>query len=89
MDLLLVVARLLLAAVFATAGTTKLRDRAGFQHTLQEFGLPHAPLAIAGIAIPIVELVIAVALLVREPRGGVPPAPLRCFCSSALLSLTT
>ena len=64
MDLLLVVARLLLAAVFATAGTTKLRDRAGFQHTLHEFGLPHAPLAIAGIAIPIVELVIAVALLV-------------------------
>ena len=56
------VARLLLAAVFATAGTTKLRDRAGFQHTLHEFGLPHASLAIAGIAIPIVELVIAVAL---------------------------
>ncbi len=55
--------RVLLGAVFATAGVAKLRDPEGSRNALQEFGLP-APLARpGGVLLPLAEIAIAVALL--------------------------
>jgi uncharacterized membrane protein YphA (DoxX/SURF4 family)/thiol-disulfide isomerase/thioredoxin len=54
---------ILLAAVFAVAGLTKLVDRAGFRESLREFGVPGRLVAPVGMAVPVVEVVVAVALL--------------------------
>ena len=63
MDAALLVARLLLAAVFAVAGLAKLADREGSERALKVFGLP-APLASPfAILLPVAELAVAVALL--------------------------
>ena len=40
MDLMLLVARVLLAGVFGIAGVAKLADRAGSRQALQDFGVP-------------------------------------------------
>jgi uncharacterized membrane protein YphA (DoxX/SURF4 family)/thiol-disulfide isomerase/thioredoxin len=65
MDSLLLGVRLLLAAVFATAGAGKLFDPAGSRRALEDFGVP-ARLAVLGrIALPVIELSVAAALVVR------------------------
>jgi methylamine dehydrogenase accessory protein MauD len=65
---ILLVARLGLAAVFAVAAIGKLRDRAGAARALGDFGVP-ARLADPGaIALPIAELAIA-GLLVATPTA--------------------
>ena len=48
--------RLLLAIVFAVAGTTKLRDRAGTRRSLESFGVPPLLVLPLGILLPVVEL---------------------------------
>jgi uncharacterized membrane protein YphA (DoxX/SURF4 family)/thiol-disulfide isomerase/thioredoxin len=65
MGSLLLAARVLLAAVFATAGIAKLRDRPGTQDSLQEFGVPKSLVSPFALALPLAELATAVALVPR------------------------
>jgi uncharacterized membrane protein YphA (DoxX/SURF4 family) len=59
---LLLVLRLMLAAVFAVAAVAKLADPAALRATLVRFGLPR-PLEPAAVLLPAAELAIALALL--------------------------
>jgi len=59
----LLIARLALAVVFFLAGAAKLADRAGSQASLVDFGLPAALASLFGVALPVVELGVAIALL--------------------------
>jgi hypothetical protein len=60
---LLIASRVVLAAVFAVAGVTKLIDRPAFQSSVYQLGLP-VPLATwTARLLPILELAIALALL--------------------------
>jgi peroxiredoxin len=63
-----VLARLLLALVFAVAGTSKLVDRAGTRTALRDFGVPQLLLPSVALALPLVELVVA-ALLIPAPTA--------------------
>ena len=63
MDTALLVARMLLAAVFLVAGLAKLADRAGSRQAIQEFGLPAFLARPLGTLLPLVELTIALALI--------------------------
>lgn len=62
-DTLLLLARLALAAVFAVAGAAKLADREGSRKAMQDFGIPASAAGIAGLALPIVEIAVAIFLL--------------------------
>ena len=63
MDAALVIARLVLVAVFLTAGLAKLADREGSRRAMRDFGVP-APLAGAfGTLLPVAELAVAAALV--------------------------
>ncbi|HUR85611.1 MAG TPA: MauE/DoxX family redox-associated membrane protein [Solirubrobacteraceae bacterium] len=64
METLALAVQIALAAVFATAGVAKLRDRAGSRQALTDFGLPARLAAPGAVALPVAELVIAPALLV-------------------------
>lgn len=59
-------ARLLLVVVFATAATAKLRDRGSFADTVSAFGVPPRLARYVAVAVPAVELATAVALLVQD-----------------------
>jgi peroxiredoxin len=63
MDLAVLVVRIFLALVFGLAGVAKLADRAGSQQALREFGLPDWLARPMGVVLPLVELIVAVALL--------------------------
>ncbi len=63
MDLLTLLARLLLASVFAVAGVAKLGDRVGSRRVAADFGLPAALSTPLGILLPLAELAVAVALI--------------------------
>jgi peroxiredoxin len=63
MSLALLVARLVLTAVFVVAGLTKLADVAGSQRALRDFGLPTALARAGGVLLPLAELAVALALL--------------------------
>jgi thiol-disulfide isomerase/thioredoxin len=63
MDIALIAARLVLAAVFATAGVSKLFDLKGSRQALRDFGLPAVLAGPFGIVLPLVEIAIAVALI--------------------------
>src|SRR5829696_7536932 len=63
MDALLLAARLILAAVFAVSGISKLFDLSGSQAAMRSFGVPEPFTRAGGIALPIAELVIAVLLI--------------------------
>lgn len=63
MDVALLVARLVLAAVFAVAGVSKLADLKGSQDAIKGFGLPEALAPSLGLLLPLAELTIAVTLL--------------------------
>ena len=56
--------RLVLAAVFAVAGTAKLLDAAGTRAALEGFGVPRAAARPACPVLPVAELAIAAGLLV-------------------------
>src|SRR3954453_4768382 len=59
----LLIARLLLAGVFVVAGVTKLRDRAGSQKAVADFGVPSVLAPALGILLPLAELVVAGSLM--------------------------
>src|SRR3712207_1671392 len=63
MNIALLVARLLLALVFAVAGAAKLADREGSRRAIVDFGMPSALAAPLGLLLPLGELVVAAALL--------------------------
>jgi len=63
MGILLLAARLLLAAVFLVSALAKIADLAGSQKALKDFGLPRVLAAPLGVLLPFVELAVAVALL--------------------------
>jgi uncharacterized membrane protein YphA (DoxX/SURF4 family) len=62
---LLLSARCLLAAVFAIAGAGKLADLDGSRRALEDFAVPPGLARFAGPALPLAELAVALALLVR------------------------
>jgi peroxiredoxin len=63
MEIVLLVVRLILAAVFGVAGVAKLADRAGSRKALAGFGVPESLSAPLALMLPLTEIVIAVALL--------------------------
>ena len=63
MDLALLAARLLLAAVFAVASMTKFADLPGSRRAVRDFGVPGQLATPFGVLLPLVELAVAVALI--------------------------
>ena len=63
MDIVILFARLLLAAVFVVAGVAKLADREGSRRAVADFGAPSALAAPLGILLPLAELAVAAALI--------------------------
>jgi len=63
MDSVVLLARLLLASVFAVAGLAKLADRDGSRQAMIDFGLPAALATPLGILLPLAELAVALALV--------------------------
>jgi uncharacterized membrane protein YphA (DoxX/SURF4 family) len=63
MNVVLLIARLLLAAVFGVAAIAKLADLAGSRKSMLDFGVPKSLAPLLGVLFPVVELVCAVALL--------------------------
>src|SRR5438128_211981 len=63
MDIVLLLARLLLAMVFVVAGLAKLVDRAGSRQALIDFGVPARLVTPLVVLLPLAELVVAVALI--------------------------
>ncbi len=59
-------ARLLLAAIFLLAGSTKLVDPAGSRKALRDFGLPSALARPMVLLLPLLEILVAVALIPNE-----------------------
>jgi peroxiredoxin len=65
-DVTIVAARLLLAAIFLLAGSTKLVDPAGSRKALRDFGLPSALASPMVLLLPLLEILVAVALIPNE-----------------------
>ena len=63
MHVSLLIARLLLAAVFAVAGLTKLADRDGSRRAMVGFGVPESLASVVAALLPVGELAVAGALL--------------------------
>lgn len=63
METILLVSRLLLAAVFAVAGVAKLFDRTGSEKAAADFGAPASLAKPLSVALPVVEILAAVLLL--------------------------
>ena len=63
MTLLLMLARLVLAAVFLVAGLAKLADLSGSRQAMRGFGVPGKLADAFGLLLPLAELAIAVALI--------------------------
>lgn len=63
MEPALVLARTGLALVLGTAGLAKLADRAGSRQAVLDFGISEKLAGSLGVALPVLELVVAVALL--------------------------
>jgi thiol-disulfide isomerase/thioredoxin/uncharacterized membrane protein YphA (DoxX/SURF4 family) len=64
-DALLLTARCLLAIVFLVAAVGKFLDLAGSRRALEEFGVAASVARLAGPALPVMELAVAAALLIR------------------------
>jgi methylamine dehydrogenase accessory protein MauD len=62
-DLALLAARLVLAAVFAVAGVAKLADRVGSRRAVEDFGVPAQLSGVVALVLPVVELGVAIALV--------------------------
>src|SRR4051794_41797257 len=65
MDTVVLVIRILLAVVFATAGVGKLLDLQGSKAAARDFGVPRSLASVVGVVLPIVELAAAVMLVLR------------------------
>ena len=66
MDIALLMARLILAFVFGTAGTAKAADLAGTRKGLIDFGVPKKLAVPLGYGLPFFEILVGVALLPRN-----------------------
>lgn len=64
MSNVVLVARIAIAALFAVAGISKAVDRAGTRTTLAAFGLPARLVPLGATALPLVELLTVVLVLV-------------------------
>jgi uncharacterized membrane protein YphA (DoxX/SURF4 family)/peroxiredoxin len=64
MDAAVLVARLLLASVFTLAAVTKLRDRAGTERAISDFGVSRRYVRRGALLLPVLELAIAGTLLI-------------------------
>lgn len=78
MDIVLLFVRLGLAIVFGIAGVAKLADPPGSRQSLQAFGMPVRVIPAAALALPILEIVLAIGLL---------PAGTAWFASLGMLTL--
>lgn len=65
MTLALLLARLVLSAVFIVSGVAKLMDRPGARKAVEDFGVHAALAGPSAILLPVAELAVAVALLAR------------------------
>ena len=63
MNTVLLVARVLLALLFAVAGAAKLADREGSRRAVVDFGVPSVIAAPLGLLLPLAELAVAATLL--------------------------
>ncbi len=63
MEMVLLVERLVLAAVFLVAGLATLSDRARSRQTLIDFGVPASVASPFALLLPLAELVVAVVLV--------------------------
>jgi peroxiredoxin len=63
MNTALLIARVLLALIFATASVAKLGDREGSRRAIVDFGLPSALATSLGLLLPLAELAVAATLL--------------------------
>ncbi len=63
MDIVLLAVRLGLAIVFVVAGVAKLADPSGSRQSLQAFGVPRSLIPSGAVALPILEIVLALGLL--------------------------
>jgi peroxiredoxin/uncharacterized membrane protein YphA (DoxX/SURF4 family) len=63
MEIVLLIARVFLASIFALAGLTKAVDLARSRRTLVAFGVPEKLAGVAGTGLPFIEILVAVALL--------------------------
>src|SRR5215217_5883216 len=63
MDAALLIARLVLAAVFSLAGVAKLADRAGSRKAVADFGVPSSLATPLATLLPLAELAVAAALI--------------------------
>src|SRR5918992_6280688 len=63
MDGVVLLGRLVLAAVFVVAGLAKLADRAGSRQALRDFGVPAVLVTPLGTLLPLAELAVAGALI--------------------------
>ena len=85
MDVVLFIARLLLAAVFIVAGFAKLADLPGSRQALRDFGVPAVLANPSGVLLPLAEIARGCGAhslglrLVGSHRGLGPAAPLRCW----------
>lgn len=79
MEALLLSIRCLLGVVFTVAAIGKLLDREGSRRALEEFGVSARAARVGGVALPVVELAVAAALLVR------PTARFGAACALLLL----
>ena len=85
----LLIAQTGLAVIFALAAVAKLADRRGTRSTMVEFGLPPSIAAVGGIALPAVELAIAVLLFPTATArwGGLAAAATLLVFSTAIARL--
>src|SRR5207244_1774844 len=63
MEIILLLARLILAGIFALAGIAKFLDLKGSKKAFKEFGVPESIALPSSIALSIAEMLIAVLLL--------------------------
>lgn len=84
MSTALLIARGALAAVFVTAAISKLADRDRFRRALEAFGAPPRLIGPLAVAIPVVELALAVLLL---PTGTAQGAAIGAMALLALFGI--
>src|SRR5438477_12974220 len=64
MTLLLMLARLILSAVFLVAGLAKLADLSGSRQAMRGFGVPGKLADLFGLLLPLAELAVAITLVI-------------------------
>src|SRR5438445_2743312 len=70
MTAVLLSCRFALAAVFLTAGVTKLRDVPGTRRAVADFGVPPAAAAPAALLLPVAEIFVAAGLVAATTAVG-------------------